>query len=82
MEQFKITTKLGLWQEAFQVLEDINNLMKVRRAPLKNSLRCQYFENLAILFKKSNYWHYHAFAYYNYYLAYLTKPKITAEEKR
>jgi translation initiation factor 3 subunit A len=43
MEQFKVVTKLGLWGEAFLVLEDINTLMRVRRAPLKNSLRCQYF---------------------------------------
>jgi len=43
MEQFKITTKLGLWQESFRVLEDINILMKVRKAPIKSSLKCQYF---------------------------------------
>jgi hypothetical protein len=43
MDQFKVATKLGLWSEAFQVLEDINTLMRVRRVPLKNSLRCQYF---------------------------------------
>ena len=24
LEQFEVTTKLGLWQESFQVLEDIN----------------------------------------------------------
>lgn len=41
-----------------------------------------YYLNLALLFKKSNYWHYHAFAYYNYYTAFLTNPKITVEEKR
>lgn len=81
MEQFKVTTKLGLWGESFLVLEDINTLMKVRRAPLKNSLRCQYFENLALLFGKNQFWHYHAFAFFNFYLAYLTKPKITPEEK-
>jgi translation initiation factor 3 subunit A len=34
------------------------------------------------LFSKNNFWHYHAFAYYNYYVAYLTKPKITQEEKQ
>ena len=55
--------------------------MRVRRAPLKNSLRCQYYENLALLLSKNSFWHYHAFAFYNYYLAYLTKPKITPEEK-
>jgi translation initiation factor 3 subunit A len=82
MEQFRVTTKLGLWSEAFQALEDIKNIMKVRRAPIKNSLKCQYFENLALLFKKNSFWHYHSFAYYNYYNSYLTKPKITVEEKQ
>ncbi len=43
MDQFKVATKLGLWQEAFQILEDINNLMKVRRGTVKNSIKCQYF---------------------------------------
>lgn len=82
MEQFKVATKLGLWGESFQVLEDVSAIMRVRRAPLKNSLKCQYFESLALLFSKNNFWHYHAFAYYNYYVAYLTKPKITQEEKQ
>lgn len=79
MEQFKVATKLGLWAESFQILEDINNIIKVRKAPLKNSLKCQYFESLALLFSKNNFWHYHAFAYMNYYNAYMTKPKITPE---
>ena len=82
MEQFKVTTKLGLWSESFQVLEDINTIMRVRKVPLKNSLRCQYFENLALLFSKNHFWHFHAFAYYNYYVSYLTKPKITSDEKQ
>lgn len=81
MEQFKVATKLGLWAESFQILEDVNNIIKVRKAPLKNSLKCQYFESLALLFSKNNFWHYHAFAYMNYYNAYMTKPKITPEEK-
>lgn len=55
--------------------------MRVRRAPLKNSLRCQYYENLSQLFSRNKFWHYQAFAFFNYYLAYLTKPKITQEEK-
>ena len=82
MEQFKVATKLGLWGESFQVLEDVSAIMRVRKAPLKNSLKCQYYESLALLFSKNNFWHYHAFAYYNYYVAYLTKPKITQEEKQ
>lgn len=82
LEQFKVATKLNLWGEAFQVLEDINTLIKVRKTALKNSLRCQYFESLTLIFKKNCFWHYHAFALYNYYNAYITKPKITANEKK
>ena len=82
MNQFKVTTKLGLWAEAFTVLEDINTLMRVRKAPLKNSLRCQYFESLALIFSKNQFWHYQAFAYYNYYSGFLTKPKTTPEERQ
>ena len=40
MKQFKIAVNLGLWSEAFSVLDDINTLIKIRKAPLKNSLRC------------------------------------------
>lgn len=43
LEQFEVTTKLGLWQESFQVLEDINELMKVRKGTIKNSIKCSYF---------------------------------------
>jgi translation initiation factor 3 subunit A len=82
LKQFEVTTKLELWGEAFTVLEDINTLMRVRKAPLKNSLRCQYYESLALMFYKNNFWHYHAFAYYNYYLAYLTKPKLSVDDKQ
>lgn len=53
LEQFKTAIKLGLWQEAFQVLEDINSLMRVRKGALKSNIRYKYFENLALLFKKS-----------------------------
>jgi hypothetical protein len=43
LEQFKVTIKLGLWQEAFQVLEDINNLMNVRKGPVKSKIKFKYF---------------------------------------
>ena len=82
LEQFQVTIKLGLWQEAFQIFEDINELMRVRKGPLKSQIKSVYFYNLALLFKKSNYWHYHAYAFFNYYIYYLNKPKITSEEKR
>lgn len=50
--------------------------MRVRKGPVKNSLKYVYFEKLALIFKKSNYWHYHAFAFYNYYSILLTKTKL------
>ena len=82
LKQFEVTTKLGLWGEGFQVLEDINTLIRVRKAPLKNSLKCQYFECLAATFRQNCLWHYHACALYNHYLAFITKPKLTAADKQ
>jgi hypothetical protein len=35
-----------------------------------------------LLFEKNNFWHYHAYAFYNYYLAFLTKPKTKVEERQ
>lgn len=55
--------------------------MKVRKGPLKNSLKCAYFEKLALIFKKSNYWHYHAYAFYNYYTIFITKSKLNAADR-
>lgn len=81
LEQFGLATKLGLWQESFQLLEDINDIIKVRKVPVKNSVKCAYFEKLAVIFKKSNYWHYHANAFFNYYSVYMTKSKLSATEK-
>lgn len=81
MEQFNLAKKLGLWQEAFQLLEDINDIMKVRKGPVRNLIKCEYFEKLTLIFKKSNYWHYHATALYNYYSIYMTKSKLSAAEK-
>lgn len=81
LDQFDLATKLGLWQEAWQTLEDIKEIMKVRKGPVKNQMRCAYFERLALIFKKSNYWHYHSYAFYNYYSVYITKSKLGAAEK-
>lgn len=55
--------------------------MKVRKGPVKNLLKCAYFEKLALIFKKSNYWHYHSYAFYNYYSIYITKSKLPTAEK-
>ena len=55
--------------------------MKVRKGPVKNALKCAYFEKLALIFKKSSYWHYHAFAFYNYYTIFITKSKLAPEER-
>jgi len=55
--------------------------MKVRKASLKSKIRYEYYENLALLFKKSNYWHYHAFAFYNKFLAAQKNPRLTLKEK-
>ena len=56
--------------------------MRVRKGALKSNIRYKYFENLSLLFKKSNYWHYHAFAFYNKYLAAQKNPKLTAKDRK
>ena len=61
-------------------MEDINELMRVRKGTVRNSIKSVYFENLALLFMKSNYWHYHAYAFLNYYMLNMNKPKITKED--
>lgn len=42
-------------------------LMKVRKGTVKKRTRARYYHNLSKLFKKSNYWNYHAFTYFTYY---------------
>jgi translation initiation factor 3 subunit A len=80
LEQFEVATKLGLWQESFQVLEDINMLMKTRKGTVKKRTRARYYLNLSKLFKKSNYWNYHAFTYFNYYNTNRSNPELKAED--
>jgi translation initiation factor 3 subunit A len=80
LEQFEVATKLGLWQESFQVLEDINSLMKARKGTVKKSTIARYYFNLSKLFKKSNYWNYHAFTYFNYYETYRRNPNLKHED--
>jgi hypothetical protein len=36
---------------------------------------------LTIIFKKSNYWYYHAYAFFNYYFIYITKSKLSAADR-
>lgn len=70
-----------LWQEAIKILEDIHNIMMNRRAAVKPKILSDYFENLAKMFWKSEFYHYHAVAYFNHYTLIRTKQKnIKTEE--
>jgi translation initiation factor 3 subunit A len=80
LEQFEVATKLGLWQESFQILEDINLLMRARKGVVKKPTLSRYYYNLARLFRKSSYWNYHAFTYFNYYNLYRRNPSLTAKD--
>lgn len=54
--------------------------MRARKGTIKKLSLARYYLNLSKLFKKSNYWNYHAFTYFNYYNIYTKKPDLTAEQ--
>jgi translation initiation factor 3 subunit A len=70
-----------LWQEALKTLEDINFILQKRGAPVKSKHLADYFENLAKMFWKSEFYLYHTVAYFHHYSLITTKQKsITPEE--
>lgn len=68
--QLETALNLGLWFDAFQILEDINLLIKLRSMKIKRAVLEKYFLYLAILFQKSNYSHYYAVSFYHHYEIY------------
>lgn len=72
--------KLGLWQSSFEIIEDINELMNIRKGVIKKQTYYKYYLNLSKLFKRSGYWNYYAFTYFSYYNIYSRNPKIDIKE--
>nr|XP_016435220.1 PREDICTED: eukaryotic translation initiation factor 3 subunit A-like [Nicotiana tabacum] len=63
IEQLKVATELGLWQEAFRSIEDVYGLMcKVKKTP-KPSLMVVYYGKLTEIFWMSSNHLYHAYAW-------------------
>lgn len=79
-EQFEVALKLGLWQSSFEIIEDINELMNIRKGIIKKQTYYKYFLNLSKLFLKSGYLNYYAFTYFSYYNIYSRNPKISPKE--
>jgi hypothetical protein len=54
--------------------------LNIRKGVIKRSTQSKYYLYLSKLFKKSGYWNYYAFAYFNYYNIYSRNPKIDPQE--
>ncbi|EOY11582.1 hypothetical protein SCA6_003314 [Theobroma cacao] len=63
VEQLKIATELGLWQEAFRSVEDIHGLMSIVKKTPKASLMVVYYAKLTEIFWISASHLYHAYAW-------------------
>jgi hypothetical protein len=55
--------------------------MRVKKGPVKNILKSTYFQKLAFFWANAKCWHYHAYAFFNYYSIYITKSKLAATDK-
>ncbi|KAJ8570708.1 hypothetical protein K7X08_037680 [Anisodus acutangulus] len=63
IEQLKVATELGLWQEAFRSIEDIYGLMCMVKKTPKPSLMVVYYGKLTEIFRISSNHLYHAYAW-------------------
>ncbi|KAM0934722.1 putative proteasome component (PCI) domain, eukaryotic translation initiation factor 3 subunit A [Dioscorea sansibarensis] len=63
VEQLKMATELGLWQEAFRSVEDIHGLMSMVKKSPKPSTMVIYYSKLTEIFWMSNSHLYHAYAW-------------------
>jgi hypothetical protein len=82
-DQLNYAYHFELWQESLRILEDINSIMQRRIAvsPIKPKILSDYFDNLAKMFWKSEFYHYHAIAYFNHFSLLRTKHKNIAIEE-
>lgn len=78
--QMTSALNLKLWQEAFKICEDMNAIIKVRKTSLKPKFLSNYFENLAKVFWNSEYYLYHANAFYSHYTIYKKFSKANSGE--
>lgn len=78
--QTKAALNLKLWQEAFKICEDMNFLIKIRRGFLKPKFLSDYFENLAKVFWNSEYYLYHANAFFLHYTLYKRYSKANSSD--
>lgn len=78
--QMKTALNLKLWQEAFKICEDMNSLIKIRRGVLKPKFLSDYFENMAKVFWNSEYYLYHANAFFSHYTIYKKFSKASSQE--
>eukprot|EP00124_Ichthyophonus_hoferi_P005504 Ihof_evm1s816 gene=Ihof_evmTU1s816 len=79
--QLEAAAKLDLWQEAFRTIEDIHGLMGMSKKPPKPQMMATYFEQLALVFWKSDNYLFHAYSWHKlFWLTREQKKNLTAEE--
>eukprot|EP00331_Platyophrya_macrostoma_P006711 CAMPEP_0176424382 /NCGR_PEP_ID=MMETSP0127-20121128/10808_1 /TAXON_ID=938130 /ORGANISM="Platyophrya macrostoma, Strain WH" /LENGTH=971 /DNA_ID=CAMNT_0017805437 /DNA_START=50 /DNA_END=2965 /DNA_ORIENTATION=+ len=70
----------GLWQEAIKTLEDINKIMQKSEKAIKPKILSEYFENLAKMFWKSEFYLYNAHAFFSHFSLCKSKSRLSTEE--
>lgn len=79
--QLEAAAKLDLWQESFRTIEDIHGLMGLSKKPPKPQMMAIYFEQLSVIFWKSENYLFHAYACHKlFWLSKEQKKTLTEEE--
>jgi len=78
--QLSAAVQLELWQEASRTVDEMLNLMRQSRKPLRSSVMASYYDKLAQIFLVSENWLMHAFAFKRQYQK--SASKLSPEERR
>jgi translation initiation factor 3 subunit A len=80
--QLEVATSLELWNEGFQTVEDIYEIMVIGRKAPKPKLMATYYEKLTRIFWVAENQLFHAYAWFKYYCLSLDSRKDVKGEER
>jgi len=78
--QLIMTKEMGLWQDAYKIMEDINVLLKNRRKT-PNDILLKYYQHLYEIFWHSNHYLLHAVGFHNYFACLRRKSEEKDQQK-